>query len=322
MFVDLPLAELRNYLPDVDEPPDFDEYWTREVDDARSRDVEAQFRSAKTAIRHAEVFDVTFAGHGGDPIKAWLLIPHQVEAEGTIIVEFVGYGGGRGDPLDWLVWSSAGYPHLIMDTRGQGGAWRSADTTDLGDGGQPSSPGFLTRGIGDPRSYYFTRLFIDTVRAVDAARRHPDLAGLRVVTTGMSQGGGLALAAAHLAEGVVATLPDVPFLAYPRRAAEITASLPYGELAQYCRVHHDEIEQVFRTISYIDVVNHAKRTAVPALFSVGLLDDITPASTVFAAFNHYAGPKQIAVYPFSGHEGGGTTHMQKKLDFLAAALRS
>ena len=53
-------------------------------------------------------------------------------------------------------------------------------------------------------------------------------------------------------------------------------------------------------------MNHAKRTAVPALFSVGLLDDITPASTVFAAFNHYAGPKEIAVYPFNGHEGGGT----------------
>ena len=36
MFVDLPLAELRSYLPDVDEPPDFDEYWKREVDEARS----------------------------------------------------------------------------------------------------------------------------------------------------------------------------------------------------------------------------------------------------------------------------------------------
>jgi cephalosporin-C deacetylase len=117
-------------------------------------------------------------------------------------------------------------------------------------------------------------------------------------------------------------LPDVPFLAYPRRAAEITASLPYGELAQYCRVHHDEIDQVFRTISYIDVVNHAKRTRVPALFSVGLLDDITPASTVFAAFNHFAGAKQIAVYPFNGHEGGATTHMRRKLEFLDATLRS
>jgi cephalosporin-C deacetylase len=320
VFVDLPLAELQTYLPDVDEPADFDEFWTREVDDARSCDLSAEFTPAKTDIRHAEVLDVTFAGHGGDPIKAWLLIPHELGAGEAMVVEYIGYGGGRGDPLDWLVWSSAGYPHLIMDSRGQGGAWRSADTTDLGDGGQPSSPGFMTRGIGDPRSYYFTRLFIDTVRAVDAVRRHPDLAGLRIATTGMSQGGGLALAAAHLAEGVVATMPDVPVLAHPRRAAEITASLPYGELAQYCRVNHDEIEQVFRTISYIDVVNHAKRTAVPALFSVGLLDDITPASTVFAAFNHYAGPKEIAVYPFSAHEGGGTTHTRKKLDFLAAVL--
>ncbi len=305
MFVDLPLAELRHYRPEVEEPPDFDEFWTREIDDARSRDVDAVFTLVDTAVRHARVFDVTFAGHGGDPIKAWLLIPHELVPNEKVIVEYIGYGGGRGNPLDWLRWSSAGYPHLIMDTRGQGGTWRGAETSDLGDGGQPSTPGFLTRGVGDPRAYYYTRLFVDTARAVDAARRHPELDGLPIVTTGVSQGGGLALAAAHLAEGVSATLPDVPFLAYPRRAAEITASMPYGELAQYCRVHQDEVEQVFCTISYIDVVNHAKRCAVPALFSVGLLDDVTPPSTVFAAFNHYAGPKDIAVYSFNGHEGGG-----------------
>ena len=56
---------------------------------------------------------------------------------------------------------------------------------------------------------------------------------------------------------------------------------------------------------------------MPALFSVGLVDEITPASTVFAAYNHYAGPKQIAVYPFNGHEGGRTTHLKAKLAFLA-----
>ncbi|MGO9584134.1 MAG: acetylxylan esterase [Acidimicrobiales bacterium] len=319
MFVDLPLAELRHYRPEVEEPPDFDEFWTREIDDARSRDVDAVFTLVDTAVRHARVFDVTFAGHGGDPIKAWLLIPHELVPNEKVIVEYIGYGGGRGNPLDWLRWSSAGYPHLIMDTRGQGGTWRGAETSDLGDGGQPSTPGFLTRGVGDPRAYYYTRLFVDTARAVDAARRHPELDGLPIVTTGVSQGGGLALAAAHLAEGVSATLPDVPFLAYPRRAAEITASMPYGELAQYCRVRQDEVEQVFCTISYIDVVNHAKRCAVPALFSVGLLDDVTPPSTVFAAFNHYAGPKDIAVYSFNGHEGGGTTHLLKQLGFLGAA---
>jgi len=57
-----------------------------------------------------------------------------------------------------------------------------------------------------------------------------------------------------------------------------------------------------------------------ALFSVGLADDITTPSTVFAAFNHYAGPKDIAVYEANGHEGGGTHHLRAKLDFLAATL--
>ena len=32
------------------------------------------------------------------------------------------------------------------------------------------------------------------------------------------------------------------------------------------------------------------------------MDQIRPPSTVFAAYNHYAGPKEIEVYPFNGHE--------------------
>ena len=74
---------------------------------------------------------------------------------------------------------------------------------------------------------------------------------------------------------------------------------------------------MFATLSYIDVVNHAQRVTAPALFSVGLSDDITPPSTVFAAFHYYGGPKDIAVYPFSGHEGGGTRHFLAQLGFLA-----
>jgi cephalosporin-C deacetylase len=115
-------------------------------------------------------------------------------------------------------------------------------------------------------------------------------------------------------------MPDVPFLAHPRRAVEVTDKDPYRELADYCRVHTDRVEAVFRTLSYIDVVNHAKRAQAPALFSVGLADDITPPSTIFAAFNHYAGPKDIAVYEFSGHEGGETRQLRAQLDFLAATL--
>jgi cephalosporin-C deacetylase len=317
MVIDLPLEELRTFRPDVPEPADFDTFWARELAAARERGREPEFSALDTPIRHAAVFDVTFGGYNGDAIKGWLLLPHEAPPGAAFVVEFVGYNGGRGEPLDWLSYSCAGHPHLVMDTRGQGGGWRSADTADPSDDGAPSTNGFMTRGIADPRAYYFTRVFVDAVRAVEAARRHPVAAGRPLVVAGVSQGGGLALAAGHLAGEVDGVLADVPFLAHPRRAVQVTDSRPYGELIEYCSVHPQRVDDVFATLSYVDAVNHARRGSAPALFSVGLIDDITPASTVFAAYNHYAGPKDIAVYPFNGHEGGGVRHFAARLDFLA-----
>ncbi len=316
MLADLPLSELRRYRPDVAEPADFDEFWADQLAAARARRTESSFTPVDGPIRHAAVYDVTFAGHGGDPIKGWLLDPHHAARGLAVIIEYIGYGGGRGDPFDWLKWSCAGHPHLIVDCRGQGAGWLRGDTADRGDNGAPSSSGFLTRGIAEPRGHYYTRLFIDAARAVDEARGWPAAAGRPVVTAGASQGGGLAIAAAHLAGDVAAAMPDVPFLAHPQRALEVTDCHPYQELAEYCRVHTDKVDQVFATLSYVDVVNHAKRATASAFFSVALADNITPPSTVFTAFNHYAGPRDIAVYPFSGHEGGGTQHFLAQLAFL------
>jgi cephalosporin-C deacetylase len=319
MQADFPLPELRQYRPEVPTPADFDDFWADEIATARAHRTDPEFAGAESPARHAAVYDVTFPGYGGDPIKGWLLAPRASAPGAAIIVEFAGYGGGRGDPLDWLRWSCAGHPHLIMDTRGQGGGWRSADTPDRGDSGAPSTPGFLTRGIMHPASHYYTRLFVDAARAIDAARSWPGSAGRPVVAAGASQGGGLAIAAAHLSGKVATVLPDVPFLAHPRRALEVTDSDPYHELADYCRVTPDRAEQAFATLAYVDVVNHARRATAAALFSVALADMITPPSTVFAAFNYYAGPKDISVYPYAGHEGGGITHFHAQVRYLRQA---
>jgi cephalosporin-C deacetylase len=312
---DLTLDELWAYRPTVAEPADFEDFWAGQMADARSRPIDVEVTPVATSATYSDVCDVTFTGHGGDRVRAWLLTPHALRHDAPLVVEFVGYGGGRGDPLEWATWSLAGYPHLVMDTRGQGGGWRTSDTPDPGDRGAPSSKGFLTRGIGSPETHYYTRLFVDAARAVDAAHALPGRAAGPVLVTGASQGGGLTLAAAHLAEGVLAAAPDVPFLSHIRRGSEITDEMPYAELAEYCRLRPREVDQVFRTLSYIDVANHAKRITVPGLFSVGLADQTTPPSTVFAAYHAYAGPKEIRVYPFNGHEGGQITHLHEKLAF-------
>ena len=41
-------------------------------------------------------------------------------------------------------------------------------------------------------------------------------------------------------------------------------------------------------------------------------------STVFAAYNHYAGPKDIRVWPYNGHEAGEFHQIREQLAFLAA----
>jgi cephalosporin-C deacetylase len=47
------------------------------------------------------------------------------------------------------------------------------------------------------------------------------------------------------------------------------------------------------------------------------MDGTCPPSTVFAAYNHYAGPKDITVYPFSDHEGGAVHQTAAQLRRLA-----
>ena len=93
-------------------------------------------------------------------------------------------------------------------------------------------------------------------------------------------------------------------------------SYPYQEISNYCQRHRDQVETVFQTLSYFDGMNFAARAKVPALFSVGLMDEICPPSTVFGAYNHYAGEKQIKVWPYNHHEGGETFQALEKIQFL------
>lgn len=315
-LIDLSLVELRNYHPPRVEANDFDAFWRETLRTAREVPLDVRFAPVDFRLRTVDTFDVTFNGYKGQPIKGWFLIPRGSAAPLPCIVEYIGYGGGRGFPTNWLTYPSAGYAALVMDTRGQGSGLNTGDTPDVDEGGNPHVPGFMTRGILSPQTYYYRRVFTDAVRAVEAARTHPAVDPTRVAIAGGSQGGGIALAVAGLEPNIRAVLTDVPFLCHYRRAATLINTEPYAEIARYCKSHRDQIETVFSTLSYFDGVNFAARATAPALFSVGLMDDICPPSTVFAAYNAYAGTKDIRIYEFNYHDGGGAHHLLEKLSFL------
>ncbi|OAH12994.1 acetylxylan esterase [Streptomyces jeddahensis] len=321
-LIDLPVEELTRYRPERDEPEDFDRFWEDTLARASAAPVDAVFSPHPTRLRLIDVYDVSFTGWGGQRIAAWLLLPANATGPLSCVVEYVGYNAGRGFPHEWLLWATAGYAHFVMDNRGQGAGWRTGDTADNAEGSGPAHPGFMTRGILDPNDYYYRRLYVDAVRAVDAARSAPGVDASRVIVAGSSQGGGLALVAAGLVPDVTAVLADVPFLCHFTRGTMITDELPFREIAAYCRAHRDKVAQVFRTLSYFDCVNFAARAYAPSLFSVGLMDQITPPSTVYAAHNHYAGSKEIHVYRYNDHEGGGPHHQEVQLAFVEGVLEA
>lgn len=317
MLFDLPLDQLETFRPPREEPDDFDAFWRGTLDETRSFPLSARFEPADFGLTTVDTFDVTFNGYGGQPIKGWLLLPRVRSGKLPCVVEYIGYGGGRGFPVDWLLWSSAGYAHLVMDTRGQGSTWRRGDTPDLPtEGSSAHFPGFMTLGILDPKMYYYRRVFTDAVRAVEAAQAHPAVDSGRIAVAGISQGGGIALAVSGLSPTIAVAMPDVPFLCAYRRATELVDTSPYSEITRFCKIHRDEIQSVFRTLSYFDGVNFAPRARANALFSTALMDDVCPPSTVFAAFNYYAGPKQIKVWQYNQHEGGDSYQALEKLRFL------
>ena len=317
MLFDMPLEQLETYLPLREEPSDFDAFWEQTLAETRDFPLNADFEPVDYGLRTVETFDVAFNGYGGQLVKGWLLLPRQRSGPLPCVVEYIGYGGGRGFPIDWLVWSSAGYAHLVMDTRGQGSSWRQGDTPDPEpDGSSPHYPGFMTRGIQDPKMYYYRRVFADAVRAVEAATTHPAVDAERIAATGRSQGGGITIAVGGLEPRVTVVMPDVPFLCHYRRASEVTDTAPYSEIARYCKAHRDKVESVFKTLSYFDGVNFAARSSARALFSAGLMDLTCPPSTVFAAYNHFAGPKDVRIYRYNDHEGGGNYQTVEKVAFL------
>jgi cephalosporin-C deacetylase len=94
------------------------------------------------------------------------------------------------------VWPSTGYAYVILDTRGQGSQRGSGGDTPDPVGSTAATPGYMTRGILDPKDYYFRRVITDAVLAVDTARALPGVDASRVAFKGGSQGGSVTLGVA------------------------------------------------------------------------------------------------------------------------------
>ncbi len=302
-IVDMPVDQLKSYQGRNPCPSDMDVFWEKSLAEMRSVDPQIQLVPSEFTVPFAECFDLYFTGVRGARIHAKYLRPKNSSKPHPAVLMFHGYSGNAGEWVDKLSYVANGFSVAAMDCRGQSG---SSDDT----GGVKGNTlhGHIIRGLDDcPENLLFRHIFLDTAQLANIVMNMPEVDAGRVGAMGGSQGGGLTLACASLEPRIKRLAPVFPFLSDYRRVWEMDLAIQaYEELKQFFRFfdpRHEREDEIFTRLGYIDVQYLAKRIRGEVLMFTGLMDNVCPPSTQFAAYNKITAPKQMVIYPDFGHEG-------------------
>jgi cephalosporin-C deacetylase len=296
-------------LDQVDVPQtkstDFDAFWAKTL--KQCEDVPLNVKGNITG----NVRDLTFEGLDGTPIHTWLVLPPEAKERSVpAVIHCHGANGSRGKPEHFSDWLAAGFAVISPDFRLQGGSTGSVTDFD-GDG----KSGWWVLNLHDLINSYMFCVWTDFLRAVRLAREIPEIDSSRIAVEGHSQGGGVALGLAALDRSVALCMADVPSSCWMEHRIETRSGGGAG-IADYLAAFPDRAETVHRNLSTFDNINHAPQITCPVLVSIGMQDVICPPECTYAAYNKIRSPKEMAIYPQAGHEGGRSIHLERKLEFM------
>ncbi len=160
--------------------------------------------------------------------------------------------------------------------------------------------GYWFYNLDDRDRYYYKRVYLGCVRAVDFIFSLPEFDGTRLAVIGGSQGGALSIVTTALDSRVRWLAVYYPAL------CDLTGYLHgraggwphmFNEANKAFNAKPDKIE----TSKYYDVVNFARFVKVPGVYSWGYNDTTCPPTSMYAAYNVIQAPKQLWLYLDTGH---------------------
>ena len=301
--LDMPLKELYEYQGMNPRPADIDEFWDRSIAEMEALGTGYELVPAAFQVPGAECFDLWFTGMNGARIHGRLARPANIEKPLPAVIHFHGYHGRGAGFLQMLSWVQAGFVSVSMDCRGQGGL-----SEDVGGVWGNTLSGQIIRGLAecDPNKLLFRDIFLDAAQIARIVMAMPEVDKTRVSAMGGSQGGGLTLACAALTPNLYRACPTYPFLCDYKRVWDMDLDLDaYAELRDFFRrfdPRHEREDEIFTLLGYIDNQHIAHRIRAEIKMFTGLLDNICPPSTQFAAYNKITAPKSVVIYPDFKHE--------------------
>ncbi len=296
-------------------PGDFTRFWRQGIAELTRVPVDPRLEPVtEEKIPGAKRCLVSLANIEGSRMFGWLTVP---EGKGPFpaLVYVMGAPGGirefRTDPRS--AYAEAGMIVLAVNIHG----------IELG-----RDPQFYERlharhilgsfpfqGCDDPYRYYYRRVVLGGIRALDYLCGREDVDTTRLAVAGASQGGGLSLLITALDRRVKAVAVNVPAM------CDHTGVL-YGRPTGWPHLlEREKSEQAGRTSAYFDGAVAAGFIEVPALLTVSLLDEACPPTTVYSAYNNLKGTKRIVPFPGKDHpQSFGPERTQLMIQWLLETL--
>ncbi len=156
---------------------------------------------------------------------------------------------------------------------------------------------YWVANLDDKDNYYFKRVYLGCVRAVDFIESLDCFNGEDIAVTGGSQGGALSIITAGLDERI-----DYLAAFYPA-LADLTGYL-HGRAGGWPHMFRDGFTnkpEKVETSKYYDVVNFARFVKVPGWYSWGYNDNVCPPTSMHSAYNVINAPKELHLFQETAH---------------------
>jgi cephalosporin-C deacetylase-like acetyl esterase len=277
-------------------PKDFSKFWTDAVTGARKIPMDSKMNLIRErSTGNINVYEVSFQSYrGGSRIYGILCAPKK-EGSYPAVLKLPGAGvrAYKGD----TALAEKGVITFEIGIHGIPVTLPNEVYYNLASGALHE---YYFSNLNDKDRYYYKRVYVSSVRAIDFLLTLPQVDSSRVAVFGGSQGGALAIVTAALHDGVkyVAAL-------YPAMS-DLTGYFHHragGWPHMFSPSLNGTFEKpaMIETASYYDVVNFARILHVPGWYSWGYNDEVCPPITAYAVYNNIHASKELLITKETGH---------------------
>ena len=271
------------------EPTDFDAFWTQQKTILRNIGLDPQLTFLRTLPRGSKLYLLQLNNVNTRKTYGYLTVPASAEPHPAVLV-LPPFGDLPFEPTDFVANNfseqcNAIALHLTVHNT-------PPNVVDA----MAYKPDNLLQADG----YYNRLMIMGCLQAVNYLTQRTDFNGSLGIT-GNSQGAGLAISVGGLDSRVSAIMAANPASSEQQGIRFYRASgFPrYVKQASDLGVDTNIVRQ---TAKYHDVMYFAKRYKNPLIVLNGYKDEVTPAASVFAAFNQHRGLGVILHQREMGHE--------------------